>query len=289
MASLIVAGVSIPIAVSGPRRDYVDGVDRRRAFDLTYRASATGNGKRDFSFSTTPLKRDHADLYEMILRSVTPHSVTGDLPGGSQNLFTAPEDFSNAAWSKTNVTITPNAAQSPIGDVTTDKIEATASANTILSQSVAVAATSATLSAFIRKGSGATDANLFGIRNMSAPADLIYVSINYDTGVISYIVGSIGASIEVFGLYYRLALSVSAGITSGNTLRGDICFNGNAETAGEFAYIWGAQLDPVGTLRSYAPATTTLTGTYYPKVTNWTPVKTAQGHRVVLDFDLCEA
>ena len=43
----------------------------------------------------------------------------------SRNLLTHPEEFDNAAWSKSNTTITPNVTAAPDGTLTADEIEHT--------------------------------------------------------------------------------------------------------------------------------------------------------------------
>jgi len=170
------------------------------------------------------------------------------------NLLTYSEEFDNAAWSKTNITVSANAILSPNGNTTADKIEATASAVTILARTISVAATSAVASIYIKKGSGAGDANKFGIRNSTTATNLLQFTFNYDTGAISYLVGTSGASAtDAGGGWWRLTFTASSGITSGDSLTVWYGFWGSGETAAEFAYFWGAQLEAGAFATSYIP------------------------------------
>lgn len=79
MAGLVVGGVTIPVAVSGLSRSLAEVVDRGRALDNTYRVSIAGESARDWAFSTPPIARAQADIYELTLKTVTPQLCSGDL------------------------------------------------------------------------------------------------------------------------------------------------------------------------------------------------------------------
>lgn len=81
MAFLVVGGLTIPIQPGNAQRDWSDNVDRSRAFDNTYRASATGGGVRDWHFTTPPVTRALADTYEATLRLVGAQICSGDVLG----------------------------------------------------------------------------------------------------------------------------------------------------------------------------------------------------------------
>lgn len=140
MAGLVVGGVTIPVTVPSIKRDRDDLTDRGRAFDGTYRASATGSPKRDWVFSTPPLLRSVADLYEAVLTTIGSQICSGDIIGGSANLLTFPEELDNAAWTKVGATITANNALAPNGTVTADKIkEDTSTGNHGVTQAITAA------------------------------------------------------------------------------------------------------------------------------------------------------
>jgi len=165
------------------------------------------------------------------------------------------QDWS-ASWNLTNVTVTSAATTAPDGTLTASKIEATTSAATTINQNAAVAATSFSASIYIKKGSGATDANAFKVRNNTTATDLISITVNYDTGAITYVTGSSGATMTALADGWWRLTFVYSGITSGDGVRFFPAFIGGTETANEFCYLWGAQLEAAAFPSSYIPTTT---------------------------------
>ncbi len=170
-------------------------------------------------------------------------------------MLTYSEDFSNAAWPTTNVTVTPNATVAPDGASTADKIEVTTTAATIIARTTSSAGSASgnTYSIYVKKGSGATDANIFLLRNNTTATNLALVTINYDTGVVSQGTGTGAFSVNVGNGWWRLVLPATTGISAGDALVVYVCFTGGTETAGEFAYVWGAQLEAGSFATSYIP------------------------------------
>ena len=177
------------------------------------------------------------------------------IEGARTNLFLRSQDWS-ASWNLTNVTVTSAATTAPDGTLTASKIEATTSAATTINQNAAVAATSFSASIYIKKGSGATDANAFKVRNNTTATDLISITVNYDTGAITYVTGSSGATMTALADGWWRLTFVYSGITSGDGVRFFPAFIGGTETANEFCYLWGAQLEAASFPSSYIPTTT---------------------------------
>ncbi|MBW7837980.1 MAG: hypothetical protein H3C28_15240, partial [Sphingomonadales bacterium] len=173
------------------------------------------------------------------------------------NQLTYSEEFNNAVWSKSNVTVTPNAALNHLGLLTADKIEATTSAATSLSRVVSAAgsATGGAYSIYVKKGSGATDANRFYLHNETTATNLFGISLNYDTGEITYLQGGSGgylaAAEDVGNGWWRIKLTASAGINTSDDLRVYVGFAGNSETAGEYCYADRAMLQVGSTVGGY--------------------------------------
>lgn len=189
--------------------------------------------------------------------AISDSTLKGYLAEGSRtNLLLRSEEFDSASWTTSNVTMTANAVTAPNGKTTADKVEATTATNTSFYQTVSTTGTSATCSVYIKKGSGATDANRFILRNNTTATNLVGVTINYDTLDFSYDYGSTGATLTNVGNgWARLALSVTSGITSGDSIRCYEGFMGNSESAGEYVYIWGAQLEMASFASTYIPTT----------------------------------
>lgn len=159
------------------------------------------------------------------------------------NLLTYSEDFSQTAWGKANITLTPNATASPTGAVTAQRLAATTTAATSVTQDQVVNATSATFTVYAKQDSGATDMNTFIVRNVTTSTNLLNITVNYSTGAVTYITGSSGALMQDDGNgWWRIQLAVSSGITSGNTLRPYVGASGASVPAGQSAFFWGAQL-----------------------------------------------
>ena len=169
------------------------------------------------------------------------------------NLLLRSQEFDNASWGKTNTTVTANAIAAPDGTLTADKVEVTASAVATMNQDVVLAAATGTASIFGKKGSGATDANKFIIRNITTGTNLLNISINWDTGAITHTTGSGCTSVAMADGWWRIILPALSGITSGDSIRFYTGFIGTPETAGEYCYLWGAQLEAGAGAFSYIP------------------------------------
>jgi hypothetical protein len=158
------------------------------------------------------------------------------------NLTLYSSDFTNAAWTKSNITF-GTSITAPDGTTTAARLQATAATNTNVFQAVLATATSHTYSIYAKQGSGATDANTFGLFNNTTSTVLALLTINYGTGVITQSTGSGATATNVGDGFWRIVIPVTSGITVGNSINVYACFTGNPETAGEFAYAWGAQLE----------------------------------------------
>ena len=171
------------------------------------------------------------------------------------NLLLQSNDF-QTSWTPTNITRTLNSTLSPEGVVNGVKIEATAAAGTSLFQTAVVAATSATGSVYVKQGTSATIANGFLIRNATTATILLAGTLNYSTGVFTYTTGVSGATATNVGNgWWRLQLSVTTGITSGDSISFYTGWNGISATAGDFLYAYGAQLEAGAFATSYIPTT----------------------------------
>jgi hypothetical protein len=161
----------------------------------------------------------------------------------STNLVTYSEQFDNAAWSKSGVTVTANDTTSPDGTQNADKVvENTANSSHGCYQGATVTnGIPYTWSGFIKAGER-TKVRLYA-ESSSAP----YVSFNLSDGTITNTSGSITGSIENFGNgWYRcIATTTTTGTTAYFNINaldasGNISYTGDG-TSG--FYIWGAQIE----------------------------------------------
>lgn len=298
MASLIVGGVPIKIAAPGITRPRLDGVDRARAFDLTYRASATGNAKREWDFSTPPITREWSDFYERVLARIPAQACTGDVIGGSSNLFTFAEDLDNAAWIKTRSSFTANATTAPDGTTTADKLVENTAVTTdhYFERNFSAAFTNANQAwSFFTK---AGERSWLFVRSMNKAGVFANRFVNIGTGVLGSSSG--GAQTVTVTPYwngwYRIVVVFDAG-SGGSTPKFEVALatgdGGQAYTGDgtSGAYFWGFQHDlDVAVATSYAGTgvSTTLSTNCCSEITGWTPVRVGNGHYVVLDFTLHE-
>lgn len=298
MSGLVVGGFPIKVAPGGVKRDRLDGVDRARAFDLTYRASATGNPKHDYFFSTPPLTRADAELYEMVLSGVVPQICSGDIIGGSSNLLLYPEELDNAVWTKAAVTIGTNIGTAPNGTLTADRIEETTanSSHTVL-QTVTCPVAQYTLSwwlyAHLRTKcvlsmSDGSNAASMGFDLVAGTTFASGIGVGSWTGISATLS-------ESYGGWRRATVT---GTRGAGTVIDAILYLWTtvityAGTTGWGVYAWGSQLEQAAAATPYVKTTSaavnTLSVNCHAEITGWTLVKTATSHMVVLDFVLHEA
>jgi len=180
------------------------------------------------------------------------------IEGARTNLCLYSADFSQSNWSKTNVTLTANAIAAPNGTLTATKVEvATTAATSFYQQNLIVAATTATASIFVKSGNnGASDCDDFIIRNVTTATNIAGGKFDWTTGIFTSSVGGTATVSTLANGWYRITISISSGITSGDNLRWNFPAVGNTETAGIFFYLWGAQLEAAAFPSSYIPTTT---------------------------------
>lgn len=159
------------------------------------------------------------------------------------------QEIGNAAWNKSNVTVGTDVIVAPDGSQSADQITATASAATNINQTFTATGTVGTYTIYARKGSGGGGGytNSFGVRNNTTATNLVFVSINLDTGVVTPVIGSGAYSLRdssSAGGWWRLVMPVSSGISAGNTIGAYAGFDGAVYTAGDNLYVWGGNFTP---------------------------------------------
>ena len=217
------------------------------------------NGDGDFTFSRigdgTRVKEN--GLIETIVGSNNPRlNWSGECPsllleGTSTNLQIRSEEFDNAAWTKTNITVTANDTISPDGTESADKLQRTNTAASYIYDAITIGygAKTYTNSIFVKKGEGSFLA--IRARGSGAWVDLRF---NFLTKqIISYtatgIFTAISSKVEEFDngwfrIYFTyttdgyniLTHSYSPRFTQGDIDDTDVNNNANC-------YIWGSQVE----------------------------------------------
>lgn len=182
---------------------------------------------------------------------------------GAVNLLTYSEQFDNAAWSKSNATVTANAVNAPDGTLTADKLieSAAASRHEITRSAITgiVAGTSVTFSIMARAEERSAIVIFFGTGEM---VDNAYAIFDLSSGTVHHSAGGVAAiTIEANG-FYRVSLKGVAALTTATPFVGLLnalstsrlnSYTGDG-TSG--LYVWGAQLETGSTASTYIPTTT---------------------------------
>tara|TARA_R110000868_G_scaffold179574_1_gene419699 strand:+ start:16553 stop:17995 length:1443 start_codon:yes stop_codon:yes gene_type:complete len=160
------------------------------------------------------------------------------------NRLTYSEQFENAAWTKTNTTVTANATTDPNGNVTADQLSTTAATTIFLiGQNVTVGAAATALIY--------TKANTTGFLQLTFNGDTTsYFNFNLTSGVVGSSAGTVTGTIRSVGNgWYECIVNNSATTVTGITW--GIVGSATATrrqtftaTGAESIYIWGADLRP---------------------------------------------
>lgn len=297
MSSIVVGGLAIPVsAPNPPTRDRMDMVDRSRAFDGTYRASLTGNVKRQWRFSTPPLPSSRAALYEGKLATVPAQVCSGSLLGGASNLLIWSEEYDNAIWTKDGTTVGTNAVSAPDGTTTADRTLETgggAAQHRIYQQSVTTVAGPVSWSVFALAG----ERGWIGLRSNGGT---VVANFNLSTGVLGTTNTTATITAMGNGWYRCTMIGTASGVNEFLTINlGDADTGTGASYSyigdvTKSVYLWGGQIENTATPTSYVKTTTATVDTKslncFTEVTGYRPIKqSGSQHLVVLDFNLHEA
>jgi hypothetical protein len=170
------------------------------------------------------------------------------------NQFERTEEFDNAAWAKTNVTVAANQAVAPNGTTTADRFaETTATDFHFAVQTIAfTSGASYTVSAYFKKGTGATAPNFVQLTFPGATFGTgQYANFNIDTGVVGTNTGGTAAITNVGNGWYRCSWTATATATASSG-SGLVVFTNNNDAAGRVpsyagattsdVFVWGADV-----------------------------------------------
>jgi len=151
----------------------------------------------------------------------------------------------------TNITFS-DASLDPYGVLST-RVTATASAATTLQVNGTGTSSGVGDTAWflVKKGNGATTGNRFALNNLTSGQPLLNVSFNYDTGQITYNVGTKGArAVPLSNGWWRIELTPPSGISANDGLRAFVGFAGLAAAAGDNFLLSHVQIESTGNATS---------------------------------------
>jgi hypothetical protein len=190
--------------------------------------------------------------------NATRYSPTGQLEYAPHNLLLQSQTFDNASWTKTNSSITANAATAPDGTLTGDKLIGNSGLNGAVNQSISfTSGTSYAVSFFAQKAEFDIVQLRVGSSAFAGTTGNRTVDFNLTTGSVSSVGSSISsASITAVGNgWYRCVSIVIPTSTASDSVFIRISNTGDG-TSG--IYIWGAQLAVGPNALDYTPTTTAV-------------------------------
>lgn len=196
------------------------------------------------------------------------------------NLLVRSQEFDNASWTKTSVTVTANAATAPDGTLTAEKLQKTASVLSYFYQPGTASAGTYTFSFFVKT----VDATRLYLEAFQASASDYF---NLTTGTVSITGGSLYTMTAHGNGWYRCTATKTFGAALTN-LTGSLYLDvyGTSATTSS-AYFWGAQVELGSFATSHIPTTTAAVTRQYDLITgtSLSPWFNAAAGSLVAQFD----
>lgn len=175
----------------------------------------------------------------------------------SPNLLAYTEEFDNAAWTKSSLSVTANAAVAPDGSTTAEKLYPSVSAGRIYRN---VTTGTGSVFSFYAKAGEMTAVNIRAPNN--SPAAIAYLDLN--TGTVSGVNGTYGSAsaTSVGNGWYRFIFVLTATLTAISFAPCDAAGSTASTPSGTNGiYAWGAQLEEGSVASTYVKMPTAQTPT----------------------------
>jgi hypothetical protein len=182
-----------------------------------------------------------------------------------ENLLLYSQEFENAYWAKTNVTVTANAHAAPDGTTTAETMTVVtggASAFVARDSSPIVVGQQITVSVFAKAGTG----DIIRVAHQSAASGGVWFNLTSGS-VLTQRSGVTGSIVSAGNNWYRCSITLTATTNSSFSIIVGLSDADAATTSpatGTTVYIWGAQLEQRSSVTSYTPTTTQPITNYIP-------------------------
>jgi hypothetical protein len=200
-------------------------------------------------------------------------------PTTVKNLLGFTQEFNNAAWTKTNSTITANATAAPDGSVTADALVASGTSFARVQQNVAMGAGVYTLSVYAKAN---TSSFLGGTVEIAGQVLRIYANLSTGATTQTTDAGTISAtssSTDVGNGWWRFRWTITTPSAATYVVYFAVTdsFGSFSVTVGRAIFIWGAQLSDSASLDPYVynPAAAPASTAYYGPRFDYDPVTLA--------------
>lgn len=258
-------GFAAKFASAGLEMDFLSGYYRQ---GINVRAALANVVGWSFARTSTGTARNAAGLISSFASGAPRITDLGLLIEQASTNQLLHSKMDQSPWSIGGPLVrTANAGTAPDGTNTATRIESTGNTAALFSAARTATATTGVFSVFIKKGSGATQANRLLFYNPTTGITQAAGTVNLDTGAITWTVttglGSLAPTqAEDYGNgWWRVHMPITSGITVGNSISCYAAFSSSAPASGEWSLVWGAQWeDGRQTPTSYIPTTTAAVG-----------------------------
>jgi hypothetical protein len=230
-----------------------------------------GSGDFTWARNINSYRLNQSGLLELMGNNVPRIDYTNTCPellieGERENLLTYSEQFNNAYWINSNITITPNAISAPNNTLTADLI---LEDNTTASHGLAsglinfISGITYSLSFYVKNITNGRGFFQIAFFQITAGNNNAYVNFDIQNGQVTFESNAVGKIENVGNGFYRCSLIVTSGKTYTERANARLITNGNANAFENYLgntskgiYIWGAQLEEGSYPTSYIPTTT---------------------------------
>ena len=215
--------------------------------DYTYYFTSQSSVVLGFALrSSGDVSIDNVSVKEYLGQEVVPNSGCGSwlMENQATNLITQSEDFSNASWTKTGLTVNSNSAISPDGNLNASLITmSTGGYGSVYTTTTSISGTTYTSSVYGKKGNQNYLSLEYRVGAFPGNADAVF---DLNTGVVTSGTGIIE---DVGNGWYRC--SVTKVSTSSSALL--IIGRGISGSSNDTVYLYGAQLEQQSYATSLIP------------------------------------